>query len=309
MFKQFSWTTLAILILAFAFLLLPLKTHAQTQKGITVMPSIMHVDLSTDPSEYDLTYINTTNYAVGLTLSAQDFSEFNNTYQIDYLSAKDAANYKYSLSSWISFENKNFDLNPGEKKTIRVYIDKTRITKGGHYASLLAEIGQPNGGQNSNLKAVLASLLFVRAATGQEIEDGKIITFEPSRDWLDFPTSFIVRFQNNGNVYVVPYGLVQIYDPLGNLVAKTIFNNSSLDALPESIRRYDTSIEAYQKVLLPGFYTAKVNLHFGNTNKKTAATVKFFSQGMFDFPKIGLGIIIILLLGFYLRKKMRKKSS
>jgi hypothetical protein len=293
-------------ILIFTFLFLPLNTaSAQQQKGITVEPSIMHIDLSTDQPEYDLTYVNSANYAIGLTLSVQDFSEFNDIYQINYLSPKDAANYKYSLSSWISFENSNFDLNPGGKKTIKVYIDKTRITKGGHYASILAEIGRPNGGQNSNLKAVLSSLLFVRAATGQEIEDGKIITFEPSRDWLDFPNSFIVRFQNNGNVYLIPYGLIQIYDPLGNLVAKQIFNNSSLDALPESIRRYDTSIEPYQKVLLPGFYTAKVNLHFGNTNKKTAATVRFFSQGMFDFPKISLVIIIGLLILLYLRKKLK----
>jgi hypothetical protein len=307
--KNCKLKIVSVLLFAICYLLFAGTTHAQTQKGITVMPSIMHLDLATDPPEYDLTYVNSTNYAVGLTLSVQDFSEFNDTYQIDYLSPADAANYKYSLSSWISFGNSNFDLNPGEKKAIKVYIDKARITKGGHYAAILAEIGNPNGEQNSNLKAVLSSLLFVRAATGLEIEEGKIITFEPSRDWLEFPNSFIVRFQNNGNVYVVPYGLLQIYDPLGNLVAKQIFNNSSLDSLPESIRRYDTTIEPYQKVLLPGFYTATVNLHFGNTNKKTSASVKFFSQGIFDFPKIGLGIIIILLVGLYFYKRLGKKSS
>ena len=283
--------------------------QAQTQKGITVEPSVMHIDLTTDQPEYELTYINTTKYAVGLNLSVQDFSEFNDTYQINYLSPADAANYKYSLSSWITFENSNFDLNPGEKKSIKVYIDKTRITKGGHYAAILAEIGKPNGGQSSNLRAVLSALLFVRANTGNEVEEGKIITFEPSRDWLDFPDSFIVRFQNSGNTYVIPYGLLQIYDPLGNLVAKQIFNNSSLDALPESIRRYDTTIEPFQKVLMPGFYTAKVNLHFGNTNKKTAATVVFFSQGTFDVPKISLGIIIAALTLIFLRRKFFRKSS
>jgi hypothetical protein len=299
-----------VLILSLILLFLPLNAaHAQTQKGITVEPSTMHIDLTTDQPEYELTYTNTTNYAVGINLSVQDFSEFNDTYQIDYLSPADAANYKYSLSSWISFENNKFDLNPGEKKSIKVYVDKTRITKGGHYAAILAEIGKPNGGQNSNLRAVLSALLFVRSDTGNEVEEGKIATFEPSRDWLDFPNSFIVRFQNSGNVYVVPYGLLQIYDPLGNLVDKEIFNNSSLDALPESVRRYDTNVMPYQKVLLPGFYTAKVNLHFGKTNKKTSATVVFFSQGMFDFVKIGLGILVGLLILLYLRKKLSSKNS
>jgi hypothetical protein len=78
--------------------------------------------------------------------------------------------------------------------------------------------------------------------------------------------------------------------------------------LPESIRRYDTDIEVYQKVLLPGTYTAKIALHFGDTNRKTSATVQFYSEGMFDFPKIGLGLIIILLVSLYLRKKLSKKS-
>src|ERR1035437_8238404 len=298
-----------LLLTAVCIMLNTGTAQAQTQKGITVEPSVMHIDLTTDQPEYELTYINTTKYAVGLNLSVQDFSEFNDTYQINYLSPADAANYKYSLSSWITFENSNFDLNPGEKKSIKVYIDKTRITKGGHYAAILAQIGKPNGGQSSNLRAVLSALLFVRANTGNEVEEGKIITFEPSRDWLDFPDSFIVRFQNSGNAYVIPYGLLQIYDPLGNLVSKQIFNNSSLDALPESIRRYDTTIEPFQKVLMPGFYTAKVNLHFGNTNKKTAATVVFFSQGTFDLPKISLGIIIAALTLIFLRRKFFRKSS
>ena len=269
----------------------------------------MHIDLSKDPAEYELTYINNATYPVSLTLSVQDFSQLNDTYQIEYLSAKDAANYKYSLSSWISFENSNLELGPGEQKTVKVFIDKDRITKGGHYAAILAEIGSPDNKQGSNVRAILASLLFVRANTGHEVEDGKVVTFEPSRDWFDFPDSFIVRFQNNGNVYVVPYGLVQIYDPLGNPVAQGMFNISSLDALPESIRRYDISIEPVQKVLLPGFYTARVNLHYGNSDKKTSAMVKFFSQGSFDFVKIGVGLVIAVLIALYLRKKLKQKSS
>jgi uncharacterized membrane protein len=299
-----------LLILAsILYLFSSVTARAQTQKGITVSPSVTHIDLATDPAQYELTYINNASYSVTLTLSVQDFSELNDSYQINYLSPKDAANYKYSLSSWISFENNNLELNPGEQKTVKVFIDKDRITKGGHYAAILAEIGSPDSKQNANVRAVLASLLFVRANTGHEVEDGQIVTFQPSRDWLDFPDSFIVRFQNNGNVYVVPYGLVKIYDPLGNQVAQTPFNISSLDALPQSIRRYDVAIEPFQKVLLPGFYTATANLHFGDTNKQISAKVRFFSQGSFNFVEIGIGLIVILILLFYFRNKMRRKHT
>jgi hypothetical protein len=300
------------LLLASCFLLLASAKPAlaQTpQNGITVIPSINHLDLATDPAEYELTYVNNSNFDVNLELSAADFTEFEDSYKINFLDSKDAANYKYSLSSWITFENKSLFLSPGEKKSVKVFIDKNRITKGGHYASILAEIKQPDNNKQIAIKAVISSLLFVRAATGLEVEDGKIVTFEPSRDFFDFPSDFIVRFQNNGNVYVVPYGLIQIYDPLGNKVAQGPFNISSLDALPESIRRYDVSTNDYQKILLPGIYTAKAELHFGNSNKRVSATVKFFSQGMFDFVKITLGLIVTCVILIFIKKRNSPKTN
>jgi hypothetical protein len=280
---------------------------AQTT-GITVTPSIAHLDLATDAPEYELTYANNTKSEINLVLSVQDFTELEDSYKIDFLTGKDSANYKYSLSSWISFENKNLDLAPGEKKSVKVFIDKNRITKGGHYASILAEIQAPENQQQVNIKAVLSSLLFVRASTGKEIEEGKIDTFEPLRDGIDYPDTYILRFKNSGNVHVIPYGLIQVFDPLGNLVTKGALNDNSLDALPESIRRYDTNVTTYQKILLPGIYTAKIDLHFGKTNQKLSMTIKFFSQGMFNFIKIGLALVIILLVLLYLRKRIIKKS-
>ena len=303
-------TLIITLACLFFFAFAPL-TNAQSLGGITVFPSITHLDLATDPPEYTLTYVNNTNTEINLLLSVADFTELEDSYKINFLDAKDAANYKYSLSSWISFENKTLQLSPNEKKSVKVFIDKDRITKGGHYASILAEIVQPETKDQINVKAILSSLLFVRASTGKEIEDGKISLFEPLRDGIDYPDSYILRFENNGNVHVVPYGLIEVFDPLGNLAAKGILNDGSLDALPESIRRYDTKVATYQKVLLPGIYTAKIQMHFGKTNQKLTASVKFFSQGMFDFVKIGLLAIavIVIFLIVYRRKKNFNNSA
>lgn len=306
--RQFSLTTSVILIL-FLSVCFTQKIHAQTPQGITVVPSIIHIDLSTDAPEYELTYVNNTGVEINLALSAEDFTELEDSYRISYLTGKDAANYKYSLSSWISFENKNLDLAPGEKKSVKIMIDKNRVTKGGHYASILAEIKAPESKQQVSVKAVLSSLLFVRASTGQEIEDGKINTFKPLQDGIEYPDTYVLRFENRGNVHVIPYGLIQVFDPLGQLIAKGPVNTNSLDALPESIRRYDTSVTTYQKVLLPGFYTARIDLHFGKTNQQLTATVKFFSQGMFDFVKIGVGLAILVIVLLILRKKLPTHKS
>jgi hypothetical protein len=282
-------------------------TKAQEKGGITVIPSIIHLDLEQDPAEYQITYANTTKTEINLLLNVQDFSELEDAYRINFLDRKDAQNYKYSLSSWISFENKNVQLAPGEKKSVKIFIDKDRITKGGHYASILAEIIQPEREKQVNVKAVLSSLLFVRASTGLEIEDGKISSLLPVRDNLEYPDFFMVRFENAGNVHVIPYGLLEVSDPLGNLVSTGILNEGSLDALPESIRRYDISVENNKKVLLPGFYTAKISIHFGKSDKKLSSSVRFFSQGSFDFIKIGLGALILIILILYLRRRIKNK--
>lgn len=292
--------------LFFLFVFISL-VEAQDKGGITVSPSIIHLDLATDPPEYSLTYTNNTNSEINLLLSVADFNELEDSYKINFLEGKDAQNYKYSLSSWISFENKTIQLSPNEKKSVRIFIDKNRITKGGHYASILAEIVQPETKNQVSVKAVLSSLLFVRASTGQEIEDGKINSFNPVRDGIEFPNNYSISFINKGNVHVVPYGLISVYDPLGNLVAKGAFNENSLDALPESIRHYKAQVTTYQKVLLPGIYTANVDLHFGKTNQKVTRAVKFFSQGVFDFIKSGLLLtaVIVFLIIIYRRKQKR----
>lgn len=298
------------LLISFVFLSFFVSSHtkAQVKAGITVMPSIIHLDLEQDPPEYQLTYTNTTKTEINLLLSAQDFSELEDSYRVNFLDTKDALNYKYSLSSWISFENKNIQLAPGEKKSVTIFIDKGRVTKGGHYASILAEIIQPEKDKQVNVKAVLSSLLFVRASTGLEIEEGKISSFSPVRNNLEYPESFMLRFQNTGNVHVIPYGLTEVYDPLGNLVSKGILNEGSLDALPESIRRYDVVVENNKKVLLPGFYTAKISIHFGKSDKKLSGSVRFFSYGSFDFIKLGFILLILLAVVLYLRRRIKNKA-
>jgi len=172
----------------------------------------------------------------------------------------------------------------------------------------LAKIEQSEDEKKVNVRGVLSSLLFVRASTGKEIEEGKIRSFRPQRDGIEHPDGFILRFENSGNVHVVPYGYIELFDPLGKLVAKAVLNENSLDALPESIRRYDAKLNPYQKLFIPGFYNAKVYIHFGKTNKEIYSYVSFFSQGSFDFAKIALFITVSTAFVIYLFKRRRKAN-
>lgn len=316
MFKKFKIKNSKLKILFFLFFILAshfmlhVSVNAQTSlpKGLTVIPSIHYLDLGKEPAEYELKYINNTEADITLILSAQDFTELEEGYRINFLEGKDAENYKYSLSSWLTFENKNLELLPGEEKTIKIFIDKDRITRGGHYASIQAKVDQINSKEAININPVISSLLFVRASTGAEIENGKINTFAPSRSFLAFPKSFILRFQNSGNVHVIPYGKAEIRGPFGNkIVAKGILNEGSLNALPESIRRYTIETKTNAKILFPGIYSARADVHFGQTNQKLNQEIKFFSWGSFNFIKIGFVLIILAGVAYILRKRYKDK--
>lgn len=294
-------STFYILYSGFAF--------SQSQaNSISVTPSIAHIDLATDAPEYTLTYKNTTKYPIELSLNVQDFTELEEEYRINFLTGKDASNYRYSLSSWVSFENRNLELSPGETKSVRIFIDKDRITIGGHYASILAEVSSPEDNKNVNVKQVLSSLLFVRASTGKEIEDGSVSSFTPLRDAFEYPNVYVLRFENKGNVHVVPYGLLSVIDPLGRQIEKGILNEGSLDALPESIRRYDIEVKNKQNILLPGFYTATLSIHYGKENKKLETSSKFFSYGSFDPVKIVV-LMVVLVGAIYLFRRLRTEAK
>lgn len=287
------------------------NTNAQTPppKGITVIPSIANIDLSTDPAEYEIKYINNTDSDINLLLSAQDFTELEDGYRISFLEGKDAKNYKYSLSSWISFENKNIQLEPNEEKSVKIFIDKNRITKGGHYASILARVDQSNSKKAININPVISSLLFVRAATGNEIESAKISSAKFDRSFLGFPYNLALRFQNNGNVFLVPYGTLEIYDPLGRKVANSVINEGSLNTLPESIRRYDVKVSSDSKFLMPGLYTAKIKLNYGKEKNEISQDVKFISQGSIDLIKILIVLVPIILALVYIMKRKKKSAN
>ena len=133
-----------------------------------------------------------------------------------------------------------------------------------------------NSEEKINVNPVIASLVFVRSPAGNEVERGKISELTPDRNLLKFPYNFYIRFQNSGNVFVAPYGIMEITDPRGKVVATGILNEGSLDTLPESIRKFNVKIEKKSKFLLPGIYNARLSGKFGKSEQKITAETKFF---------------------------------
>jgi hypothetical protein len=281
------------------FLLFPHSTFA-ANSGITVVPSIARLDLSTDKPEVEVFYQNTTQANLELQFSAQDFNGLEDGWKINFLQPKDATNYHYSLSSSVDFSQKSLDLAPGEQGKITVLVNKEKLTPGGHYTSILASVTQVDRQNNIGLHQILSSLLFVRTSTGKEIELARVNSLLPERDWFGFPQKYLLRIENSGNTDLTPFGKVTIKDPFGKQIATGILNEGSFVVLPETIRRFDIPIISDQQIWMPGIYSVELNLHFGKQNQLINTHNSFFVIGI--LPQGLLTLIVLFILYKFLRR-------
>lgn len=300
------------LLLAIIYQLSAIKTFAAEKNTITVLPQLTQLDLNHDLPETEIFYTNSSTIPVELALSLEDVRELEDRNPVGLLDPKEAGNYKYSLSSWAYLSSQTLLLNPGETGSVKVSITKDKLSPGGHYGSVLAEIHQSNGDKkNVKVKGVLVSLLFVRASTGSQIEEAKIADFASNEMTITFPEKFAFHFQNTGNVDLTPYGLLELKNSGGKTIAKGIVNEDSLITLPEAIRKYDVSAKPLGGLILPGKYTATLSLHFGKSNKKLTVTTTFISGGSAELINWA---IIVLIAGVILttvivliRRKLQAK--
>jgi hypothetical protein len=272
---------------------------------ISVSPSSIQIDLQKDAPEAIITYKNTTNNAVELSLSATDFNELESGYKPSFLTVKKAEQYKYKLSPWISFDKTNFIMQPKTAQQIKVFIKKDSLSPGGHYTAIMARITNQTETKEIAIQGILSSFLFVRTNTGKEKEAGNIDHFEVKNNFITFPKIASFTFHNTGDTTITPHGLVRITDVFGHSLAQNIINEDSFICLPDSTRPYTMPITAHE-FLFPSIYTATLTGHFGKIDKQVTAQTRFFSIG--SMPLLSIFALMILLITpfIFMRIKRRK---
>jgi hypothetical protein len=302
---------ISFLLISFLTRTFLVPTSVNAASGVTVTPSIARLDLSVDKPEIEIFYTNNTNTDLELDFSSQDFNGLSDGLKINFLQPSDAQNYHYSLSSWLTFNQKSLPLAAGEQGSVKVSIDKDKLPPGGHYAAVLATILQPNNTNRMQVQQVLSSLLFVRTSTGQETDQAVINNFQPESNFWQTPEKMLLRFQNSGNTDLIPYGEVEIKDPFNKKIGHGILNEGSFVVLPETIRRFDIPVKFSGTVWLPGIYSAELKLHYGKQNQSLGAENKFFVLGLlpeFILWLIAIVVLIILLKKYKLVVRVKRKD-
>lgn len=172
---------------------------------------------------------------------------------------------------------------------------------GGHYAAVLIGNSNVNRDQENGSVSVtgsIAALVFLNIA-GDVVEKGRIRDFYAEKSFYQEPeVRMSLRFENQGNVHILPRGDVTIYNMWGKkrgyvaVNQKTDFGN----VLPGSVRRFAFTWKGDMGLYDIGRYRAEATLGYGATATTYAsATTHFWVVPLVPAAKVVGGTLAVLL--------------
>lgn len=283
-------------------------------RGFTVSPAFQEIILGQEDTKTDffVSVTNNTGVEVTLRIAVFDFGSLDESGGVAFLGASNDLGKKYALASWIRPEKDVFLLEPGEMKKILVTIEnREMLSPGGHYGSLTFKteesVQEENREDTISVNQLFSSLIFVKKIGG-EIYNLELKGSEYKNSLVRFQDTLRVRFQNRGNVHVIPRGMATVSDPLGRIVAKGIINEESALILPETFRVYPVHLGTLTLSLVPGRYTMEITYRYDGKDDFVLVTNTYFFV-----PILFIGSFLIIILGcggiYFWRKKKIMKSA
>jgi len=196
------------------FILSPAKINIEMNSGEEKEEYVYVENRGGEPSEFEISFED-------LEYSGDPVSP---------VKIKNSLNKNISLSKFLSVEKKKFILEHGEKAIFPIFVKIPALTEnGGLQSSILVsgkKISQNAEGKNAKIIARLGSSIFVKIKNSKLIEKGKFSSFEFKEN------KFLVGFENEGNIHLNPYGIIEVKDIFGRI--KNRIGISSWSVLPGS---------------------------------------------------------------------------
>ena len=186
---------------------------------------------------------------------------------------------------------------------------------GGHFAAIFFG-NQPlqSDGSAVSIGGRLGILILLRV-NGDVPESGGILDFEATDQqhfYLMPPIEFMYRFSNTGGDRAVPRGDIELHNTFGMVRDRVNANPKEGSVLPNTARKFINTWErkgeephgffatarSQFRQFHFGWYTARLNVHWGQSGQESVATYSFF---IFPWQVLLLGIIIIVLAWIILR--------
>lgn len=275
----------------------PIKVFATN--GIGVTPGLQEIEMSQDQPEvsFEVVVSNSTESRVDFRLNTIDFGALDESGGVAFLGKTGQETYAYSLSQWMQVATPEISLEPGATQSVTVTIkNDASLSPGGHYGAVLVTTRDTGQVQHDSVAMLPgASTLVLLKKSGGESYDLKIDQIKANKPFLGLPQSAQLRFQNAGNIHVVPRGTVQLTGPFNSKLANGTINETSAFVLPDTYRQMEVPLRYTSQPWLPGRYTMKIEWRYDGTDQMQTQEIHYWYVG-----KIGWAVIIIVSLSFVL---------
>lgn len=294
--RKFRTAGLLTVIGAATMLIWAAPANAATSAGFVVSPAFEQLQIKSSAlqSQYTLQITNHNATDQIFLLRVVDFGTLDESGGVAFLGAPATElEHKYGLASWMSLE-KNTVFVPADKSVgVLVSIENRQsLATGGHYGAVLATAVNDTGvrmGDRVAVKQVLASLVLV-TKEGGAAADLRLAGQQVNSEFWKLPSLANLRFQNPGNVHVVPRGTVEIKDPFGRLVQRSAINEGSNVILPESFRNYKSVFTTVASGIWPGYYSLTTVFRYDGKDATTSQSTGFWYAG-----KLLVGLVIFVV--------------
>lgn len=208
----------------------------QRDRGLLITPPRQYLNVTPgETTKSSVTIANLTEIPLDVTLSVEQFSVTNLTYEYTFAPAKE---------KWISFETTQARLKKTESRVVPYVVNPPKNARpGGHYFTIFASA---NFGEGRVVRA--ATVLYLTAAG--EITKNSAIT-EGSAPYISFggDIPFQLDVKNTGNTHFIVYlsGIAKAVVPLASSESSEVAHV----LLPETTRRLEGKMAP---PVLPGLY-------------------------------------------------------
>lgn len=235
------------------------KTYIYAQESrttLSVSPAI--IEMYADPEtskEVTITLFNKQSTAIPVTATIGEFTP----------NAGEQASYQ--RPDWIEVQPSEFILQPASTKqvTVRVNVPKD-ASPGGHYATIYfqpQQVREEGLTQETSYINARIGVLALITISGDVIENSSVNRFKTNSFTANGPYEFSFEVHNTGNVHSIPKGTFYVKNLLGHsLYNKQVTPNL---ILPNSSKVITIPLENVK--LIPGIYTAELNVFFTNTQE------------------------------------------
>lgn len=271
--------------------------------GLLVSPPFVSLTIGGEKEiSKELIIRNDSKQPLTFKIRAVDFGTMDESGGVAFLgNDKKEGESKYGLASWLLLEKDALVIDPGKEESLKVtVINKESLSPGGHYGAVWLVLDE-NGTKKIGLSMSYASLFYVAKMGGAKygMSLNRAIF---DKNWWKKLENIEFRFQNTGNVHLVPRGVVEVFDSFGKKVAKGVINADSTIMLPESFRVYGVKLNNLTR-WWPGRYRVEVNYRYDGKSdfEKLEYQGNYWPWWLLSLP-VFLVVVFAVMIG---RKRRR----